>query len=261
MSTLPNSVSQSMFSRTEQMLTTDILKRRYLFGVDLTDENGNEFPDDTIQFYIDEAVSYWEHKLDIVISPQTFKERYDYRQVDYMNFNFLQLKKRPILEVELVKASFPSNKDLVQYPKEWYTIEKESGQLQLTPVEGTFNGLIITNGGSYMPLLYGTRDSWPHLFEITYKAGFCDDNIPNIINAMIGMQASIAIFEILGDIVLGAGVAGESVSIDGASVSRNLTASAMYSGYSARIESYRKKLEEYADVTRKYYNAIPMVVA
>jgi hypothetical protein len=255
-----NATGESAFGKNESLLTVKDLKIRYLFGVDLTDEQGNEIPQETLQHFIDSAVSYMEHKLDIIITPRTFEENYDYRQVDYTAFNFLQLKKRPAIEVTEIKAQFPNNRDLVNYPEEWFVLEKESAQIQLSPVEGTFNGLIVTQGGSYVPLLFGTRDYWPHLFKVTYRAGFCDDQIPVIINEMIGLQAAISIFEILGDLVLGPGVAGESVNIDGASVSKNLTASAMYSAYSARIESYRKKLDEYTDVAKKYYNAIPVVI-
>ena len=180
--------------------------------------------------------------------------------MDYTVHNFIALKKRPAIEVTVIKATFPNNRDLVEYPKEWYVLEKESSQIQLSPVEGTFNGLIVTNGGSYVPLLFGTKEYWPHLFEIEYRAGFCDDQIPVILNEIIGLEAAMGIFEILGDIVLGPGVASESVNLDGAGVSKNLTSSAMYSAYSARIESYRKKLDKYKEIARKYYNAIPSVI-
>jgi hypothetical protein len=255
-----NAISPAAFTDNESLLTVEDLKARYLFGVDLTDENDNEIPKETLQHFINTAVSFTEHKLDLTIKPRKFEERYDYRQIDYTYHNFLQLKKRPVIEVEDLRARFPNNRDLVKYPEEWYVLEKESAQIQLSPIEGSFNGLIITNGGSYVPLIYGTRDYWPHLFQVTYTAGFCPDQIPVMLTELIGLQAAISIFEILGDLVLGPGVAGESVNLDGAGVSKNLTASAMYSAYSARIESYKKKLEDYTDVAKKYYNAIPMTI-
>ena len=256
----PNAVSTPAFSKTESMLTVDLLKKRYLFGIDLTDSQGNELPDETIQHFIDTAVSALEHRLDIVITQRDFVENHDYRQVDYTEYNFIQLKQRPAQEVTEIKAQFPNNRDLVKYPKEWYVLEKESSQVQLSPIEGSFNGLIITNGGSYIPLLFGTRSYWPHLFTVSYTAGFCHDQIPKIFIDMIGMEASIGLFEILGDIVIDPGTANQSVSLDGASVSKGTTASAMYHAFSARVESYRKKLEGYEEAVRKYYNAIPFIV-
>lgn len=255
-----NSTSPSAFTRSEALITPTQLKERYLFGVNLTDDKGNELPEAVFQHAINTAVSFLEHSLDIVIFPQTFVERYDYRQVDYMEFNFLQLKKRPASEVTSMKAKFPANQELVDYPKEWFVLEKEASQLQLSPVEGTFSGLVVTQGGSYVPLIYGARSSWPHLFEVTYVAGFKNDQIPVIINEMIGLQAAIRIFDILGDMILGAGISNQGVGLDGANVSTATPLSAMYSGYSARIESYRKSLQQYTDAVRKYYSGIPSIV-
>lgn len=255
-----NSISSSQFSRCQPMITPKDVKERYLFGVDLTDEAGTPLPDKTIQHFIDSAVSYLEHRLDIIITPTDFEEQYDYRAVDYVEFNFLQLKHRPVKVISDLRAKFPNNVDLVKYPEEWYVLEKEAAQLQLSPVEGTFSGLIVTQGGSYLPLIYGTRDYWPHLFQVQYTAGFDADKIPLILNEMIGIQTSIRLFEIFGDIVLGPGVASESVNLDGAGVSKNLTASAMFSAYSARIESYKKTMDEYIKTVRDHYNGFQFAI-
>lgn len=247
--------------RTESIVTPDDIKDRYLFGIDLTDEQDNELPEKVIQHHINAAVSMLELQLDIIIKETPIKgERYDYRQVDYTEFNFIQLKKRPVSTVTKLAAKFPNDRELINYPKEWFTIEHESGQLQLVPVEGTFSGLIVTQGGSYTPFLFGTRNHWPHMFEIDYIAGFCDGHVPIVLNDIIGMMAAISVFEILGDIVLGAGVSSESTSLDAASTTKTLTASAMYSAYSARIESYRKKLEVNIKVAQKYFQGIPTTV-
>ena len=257
---VPNREGRNAFTREEPLLTVEQMKKRYLFGIDLTDEKGNEIPKEVLQHHINAAVSYLEHKLDIIIFPTQILENYDYRQIDYTNFNFIQLKKRPVSQLTSLKAKFPTNRELVDYPKEWFVLEKEAAQIQLSPVEGSFSGLIVTQGGSYVPLIFGTRSSWPHLFEIGYTAGFDADKIPTIINEMIGMQASIRTFEILGDIVLGPGVANESVGLDGAQVAKGLTASAMFSAFSARIESYKKQMVEYIKTVKQHYNGIPTIV-
>lgn len=260
--TVPFAASTSQpFTRTEPLLTVKQLKERYLFGIDLTDKQGNQLPDSVIQHQINSALSYLEHALDIIISAvDIIDEQYDYRAVDYTNFNFIQLKKRPAIEVTSIKAQFPNHTILVEYPKAWYVLEKEASQIQLSPVEGSFSGLIVTQGGSYVPLIYGTRDYWPHLFSVSYRAGFCDDQIPVIINEMIGLQASIKIFEILGDILYGPGLTSDNVSLDGASVSKGLAASGIYSVYGARIDGYRKSLKDYIDVVKKFYSGISSVV-
>lgn len=258
--TPPNQSFGSGFTRCEPLITPKDMRVRYLFGMNLTDEQGNPMPDEVLQQQINAAVSWLEHSLDIIILQTRFLERYDYRQQDYTNFNFLQLKKRPISELISLKAKFPANRELVDYPSEWFVVEKEAAQIQLSPVEGSFSGLIITQGGSYVPLIYGVRSYWPHLFEVEYVAGFDADQIPAIINEVVGIQATIRTLEIMGELILGPGISSETVSLDGASASKQTTASAMFSAYSARIESYRKSLTEYTKAIKHYYNGIPSII-
>lgn len=265
MTTPFNAVSTAGLDRVEPILTVKEFKQRYMIGLldadgQLIDWKGNAIPDATLQHNILAAISYLEMKLDLIILKTKFVEKYDYRAVDYSQFNFIQLKKRPAIEVELIKAKFPNNRDLVTYPTEWYVLEKEASQIQLSPVEGTFSGLIVTQGGSYVPLIYGTRDYWPHMFEIAYTAGFCDDQIPILINEMVGMQAAIRTFEILGDVLFGPGINSESVSLDGASVSKSLANSAKYALFSGRINSYKDQMKDYIDTVRKYYSGFASVV-
>lgn len=265
MTTPFNAVSSAGLDRTEPVLTVEQFKQRYLVGLldadgNLTDWKGNTIPDATLQHHILAAISYLEMKLDLILLKTKFVEKYDYRAVDYTSFNFIQLKKRPAISVEEIKAKFPNNIDLVKYPEEWYVLEKEASQIQLSPVEGTFSGLVVTQGGSYVPLIYGTRDYWPHMFEITYTAGFCDDQIPILLNEMIGMQAAIRAFEILGDVLFGPGIASESVSLDGASVSKALANTAKYALFSGRINSYKEQMKDYIDTVRKYYSGFASVV-
>jgi hypothetical protein len=252
----PNSVSSAGFSRGEPMITPEQLKARYFFGVDLTDQKGNPVPPEVFQHQINAAVSYVEHKLDIIIMPTKIVDNHDFRAIDYQEFNFIQLKKRPIIEVTALKAQFPNKIELIDYPPEWFVLEKEAAQLQLAPVSGSFNGLAITAGGSIMPLLFGTKQSWPHMFEVSYTAGFCNDQVPIILNEMIGLQAAISMFQILRDTIHGP-VAGENTSLDGAATGRNNYATGPFG---PRIDSYQKKLDEYLKVAHKYYNGFAFTV-
>lgn len=266
MTTPFNAITQAPFTGAEPLLTVTDLKNRFLIGLlddndKLVDYRGKVIPDTTIQYHLNAALSFLELKLDLIILPRKFEEDYDYRAVDYTAFNFIQLKKRPLIDVEVIKAQFPNSQVLVEYPKSWYVLEKEASQVQLSPVEGTFSGVVITQGGSYVPLLYGAKDSWPHLFKIIYTAGFCADQIPMVINDMIGMQASIRMFEILGDVLFGPGIVSESVGLDGANVSKALANSQKYALFSGRITSYKEQMKDYIDTVRKYYTGFASVVA
>jgi len=255
-----NATGTPAFTKNQPLLTIEDLKKRYLFGVDLRDDNGNEIDDSVLQHNLDMAVSFVEHELDIIITPRQFKERYDYKKSDYDNFLMLNLKKRPVISVEALEAVTNSEVVLIKYPEEWVSIEKESAQIQISPSEGAFGPMFLSGGSAQLPLLPGRRDYWPHLIRVEYTAGFCPDEIPVIINEIIGLQASLGIFDIFGDLVIGAGIANESTSIDAVSTSQGSTASAMYSGYSARIESYSKRIKKYLDTARRYYHAGSLVV-
>lgn len=250
------------YSRCEPLLSVAQLKARYMFGIDLTDKDGNVMPDDTIQYAIDSAISYLEHKLDIVILEKKFVEAHDYRAINYSNFNFMSLKKRPVIEVTLVKAQYGMGSDLLTYPPEWYVVEKDVGQLQLVPRAGASLAQISYLPGtiSSSPLGFGSTASWPHLFEVSYSAGFCNGNVPAVINEMIGLKAAYNLFEILGDIILGLGVSSQSTSLDGASTSRTNSAGAGATVFSARMKSYNERLNDYIDTVRKYYNGIAFTV-
>lgn len=251
------------YSRCEPVISIEQLKARYLFGIDLTDKDGRTMPDDTIQYAIDSAVSYLEHKLDIVIlQRKILNEEHDYRSINNTNFNFISLKKRPLIDVTVVKARYAPGSDLQEYPKEWYVVEKDAGQLQLVP-----RGASTIAQASYLPgmmgnspFLLGRTGSWPHLFAVDYIAGFCDNQVPAVINEMIGLKAAYNLFEVLGDIILGIGAPSTSVSLDGASTSRSNSAGAGATVFSARMKSYNERLNDYIDTVRKYYNGIVFTV-
>ena len=68
----PNATDSAAFCKNETLLTVQDLKTRYLFGIDLTDESGNEMPTETIQHFINSAVSITEHELDLIITTRSF---------------------------------------------------------------------------------------------------------------------------------------------------------------------------------------------
>jgi hypothetical protein len=51
------------------VLTVDELKTNYLFGLDMSDDQGNPFPESLYEWYIKSAVSLAETQLDLPIRP------------------------------------------------------------------------------------------------------------------------------------------------------------------------------------------------
>jgi len=92
----------------------------------------------------------------------------------------------------------------------------------------------------------------PAMLFITSKVGM--EVIDKLLVDYIGMNASIQIFNILGDIVLGAGIASISLSIEGLSQSIGTTSSAENSAYSARIRMYLEQLKVIERTLRSKYS-------
>jgi hypothetical protein len=68
------------------------------------------------------------------------------------------------------------------------------------------------------------------------------DGIPADLKHAIGVKgATLLLLHVAGDLILGAGIASQSLSVDGLSQSVGTTSSAMYSGYSSRAEALDKQ--------------------
>lgn len=250
----PNSSGNPGFKRHEPLLNVRKLKERYLFGVTILDDANNPLPIDTYQFHIDQAISEVEHDLDITITPTTFTEDRDYNINDYQNWSFVDLYHRPVISVESVSIQYEPNQSLLTFPEEWLRVYSEIGQLQITPTSGSINAYNINNSG-FLPQIFGVRRQYPRMIHIEYTAGFEENKIPYILNHLIGLKASIPILDIAGDLILGAGIANQSISLDGLSQSVGSTSSATNAGYGARIISYQKQIKEIMPIVKNYYRS------
>ena len=53
----------------ESLMTVQDLKTRFLLGVNLTTDDGKDYPDEFFEYCVKSAISLLEHDLDIDISP------------------------------------------------------------------------------------------------------------------------------------------------------------------------------------------------
>lgn len=68
------------------------------------------------------------------------------------------------------------------------------------------------------------------------------DTLPADLKHAIGIKgATLLLLHVAGDLILGAGIASQSLSVDGLSQSIDTTSSAMYNGYSARAHDLEKQ--------------------
>lgn len=202
-------------------LSVEKVKKNYLFGIDLSDAHGNPLPESLFTHYINSAVEYIQNLLDIVIAPtEVNAERHDYVRSDYQNWGFIQLHHKPIREVKAVRLMY-GNRTAIEIPNDWLQVDKLTGQVTLFPSAGSVSNLIIGQTGMIM----GLSSMWqfaPRMWEVDYVAGIdeTDKTMPvALLEEAINKRASCGILSVWGDLIIGAGIASQSVSIDGISQS------------------------------------------
>lgn len=84
--------------------------------------------------------------------------------------------------------------------------------------------------------------------------------VPADIIDCIAMTAAMLPLDIAGDLIIGAGIASKSISIDGLSTSVGTTSSAENSGYSARIKSFQKRYKETIKAIKRRWRTPRMAI-
>jgi len=249
-------------NNTDLLVSARFVKENFLFGVNLTDDDGNEMPDTLIEFYIKAAQQYVQRELGIMLLPTVIEnEAHDYYYDDYTQFGHVKLHHYPLRKVNKYSIQFPISNEILEFDPSWFKADSVSGQVNLIPAGGTFSAILMGQGGSFLPLLYTGRDYIPYLIFVDYEAGFADGEIPFDILQVISMKAAIGPLNIAGDLIVGAGIASKSLSLDGLSQSVGTTSSATNAGYGARIIEYQKEIKELLSIQRMSIRGIPMVVA
>jgi len=245
----------------------DKIRNVHLFGIDLKDAEGNDFPDELLQSYLDSAIAEVEKKLNIYIHPRDLVERHDYHWNDYQNWGYIKLFKKPVLEIESIQMYY-GDYPMYKIPKDWLRVDQLTGQIQLFPTSGSAGGLIIDARGSlFTPLVQGRFGYAPQMWEVKYKAGMTEpteeakknqmyrktDITPDL-EELIYKKAAASIMTVWGDLIIGAGIANQSISVDGLSQSVGTTQSAMYGGASARVKQLEQDVKRLMTELYNYYN-------
>lgn len=199
---------------TWKQISVSQIKDNYLFGIDLSDANGNPLPEGLFVHYLNAAVDYLQNLLDITISDTEFTgERHDYLRNDYQNWGFIQLDHNPVREVKGIRMMY-GDKPSVEIPLDWVQLDKLTGQITLFPSAGSANSLIIGQTG----MLFGFQSQWdwsPMMWEVDYVAGI-DEKDPSmpmeLLKEAVNKRASCGILNVWGDLIIGAGIASQSVN-------------------------------------------------
>lgn len=254
----------------DSVITPDELRQEYLFGLNTQGPDGTLLPDHIYRKYIAQAIAYAEHELDLPIRTRTFDDtaadarfdsmgggsaRLDLIRPEYRKHIWLQLDHHPVLSIEEIKMTLPTSQDIITYESDWIYPDLESGQVMIVPHASAASLISLGSASVWLATAGGWADLVPDIFRIKYTAGLGYPT-PSDVRHLIGMLATIPILDILGDLILGAGIAEQRLVVDGLVREIKSTASATASGYSARIISYRKQIKELMKTLHRYYKGI-----
>lgn len=238
-------------------ITSTFLRENYLFGIPLEDMYGNTMKEGMLDHYIKAAIEYTQRTLQVLINPTTIThEVHDYYSTDLSNWGYLQLHKRPVVAVESLSMYYGTRK-MFDVPNDWLRIYSVPGQIELFPVSGSSGSLLITaSGGAALPFIAGMGYNAPGMWRVSYTAGM--EDVPEDVVEYIMKRASVGILQVWGDLIIGAGIANQTISIDGLSQSIGTTQSPEFSGAGARIKNYMDDMKELEKRLRDTYLGINM---
>ncbi|MNW28249.1 hypothetical protein D3C74_50710 [compost metagenome] len=248
------------------------MQNRIIYGIELYDTHGNPFPDDLLQSYLNSSIAWAEQVLNIAIQPREEEEVHDYLAQDYMNWGYVKLWKKPVLEVQSLEMWY-GDRPMMTIPKEWLKIDPLSGMIQMFPTSGSTGGMIITaSGGMFLPILRGSIGYVPQMWKVKYTAGMSEpsteatgqvyrktDIHPNL-KEVIYKKTAMSVMGVWGDLIIGAGIANQSIGIDGLSQAIGTTQSPMFGGASARIKQLEEDIAAMMPGLRSYYGGIDLAV-
>lgn len=238
---------------------TPYMIKKYMFGLKIVDPDTKQELDDSVyEHLIDTKIPYAEQQLGIAILPRIIaNERHDYYANDFMHYNYIQTYERPILQVNSVEMMY-NNQRLEKFPTSWLKVYTRTGEIEVNPAVIVGDSSVMNGGEAYMDgtqaissaPLWGlpgiaSTDVVPQALQYTYVAGMLpptrrgitrDWEVPLDLVQLIAKYVLRELLEIWGDLIIGAGIAGESLSVDGISESTTTTQSAMYTGGAARIK-------------------------
>lgn len=251
-------------SKSNLVMSVKELKDTYFFGIDIKDQQGQSFPDSTFEFYLKSAQDQLEQYLNLKLLKTTIDEDFHFSGNDFRNWGYIKTTYPCVCPIKL-EGFFNTTKQ-IDYPQSWLSVKKTSDgklyhrNLYLVPSgDASTHSQAITISGIIPQLGYLGSRNIPNYWKVVYQTGF--DKVPNDLVNIIGRLASINVFHIAGDLILGAGIASQSIGIDGLSQSISSTSSATNAGYGARITGYVNDLKRDLSQAKDYYRGFSWGVA
>jgi len=249
------------------LLSASDLLANYLYGVQIKAGDGTDFSEANIEFFIEAAQREVEQYLGIKFQFQLFDDNGSYHKDDYFN-SFPLLKTRyPVVE-PLSVIGFYKKIEQISYPATWLSAHRNGDgiaekRISIVPTAGSAtlgSTQMILSGATFLWGSLRGNNQLPDYWQYQYTTGYTYDNLPMDLINLVGKFASIGPLNTAGDLILGAGIASQSLSIDGLSQSISTTSSATNAGYGSRILQYTKEVKDTLEKLKVVYRGISFTV-
>lgn len=243
--------------------------KAYMFGITVQNpDTGQPMGDDFYNHILERAIGKAERALDISILPDVNSEMRDYHETEFNSYMFVHAYKKPILQVENLQLQF-NGRPIYKYPANWWKVEHLAGHVQLFPTALMQTGQSMSydavfNGYPQLAGVYPPSGATfaPQMIHLEYVSGMLPRSksarnkpweIPGELEQLVIKYTLKEIYQIWGNLIIGAGIANKSLDIDGISETIGTTQSAMYGGASAQIIQINEDIKELLNGLRSYY--------
>lgn len=239
----------------------------YLYGIKIQAGDGTAFSTESMRFYIQAAQQEIENFFNLKLVYQFIAlEKLTFYRADYWQSFPILFTNYPVNKPISLTGRF-NQLEQISYPTQWLTNTQNSyGQykrrVSIVPTGtavATANAEVILSGlttqlGSQHFLMI------PDYWDLQYITGFKLDQIPMDLINLTGKLASFGPLGIAGDLILGAGIASQSLGVDGLSQSISSTSSATNAGYGARLVQYEREIKATIPRIKLVYDEVKMSV-
>lgn len=239
------------------VITPQELRAVYLNGAPEHGQDGQPFPDRLYAAHIQAAVEWLEKELDIPITPVEIEDEvHDHYTRDYTRWGYFQLNRYPVIQVRAVSFQYPTMSNPAAIDLDWVVLEDGGahGVVQIVPGRGTIADVLIIPG-AIMPTLSGAFGRVPATWHFSYRAGFEHGALPEDIKHLIALKAAHDVLAIIGDQLLGAGVAAVSLNVPG--LGQSVTAAGGGAAFQARMQAFAEEIARTLPVLKAYYGKSP----
>lgn len=230
------------------LISPSDLVELYLTGIPLCYPNGGSVSEETIKQKILAAQQELEDYLSIKLNRQIVEENQDFNINEYKQWGCIKTV-FPIYEPISLEGKINEIRQ-VNYPKEWLSVKRGTDKTKfrnLFLIPNTDGGAAMTQNSFVFSGItphmgfFGTSHI-PNYWNIKYISGWNADEMPNDLVDTVAKYAAIQMLGITGDLIYGAGIGNQSISLDGISQTYSTTKGGGKGAFSGRMAQYSEEL-------------------